>query len=783
MKRLFAVLSLAIILFCFTSCQEKNDLITKPYNEKINIIPAPLSLTQGEGFYLLSNKSSFYAVEPEVKKVAEFFAAKLNTATGYSIKVVEKEAAQVIMLLIDESLNVNDEGYTLDVTTDKVTVKAKTAQGIFYGMQSFMQLLPAEIESPKAIKNAIWKAPVVSIKDEPRFEYRGVHRDVSRHFITVEEMKKHIEVLSLFKINTLHWHLTDDQGWRIEIKKYPKLTEIGGKRMEGEGYEYGGFYTQEEIKDIIDYAAERFITVIPEIELPGHAMAAIAAYPELSCTGEQYVPRIIWGVEDIVFCAGKENVFEFLENVIEEVAALFPGEYIHIGGDECPKAEWKKCPLCQQRIKEEGLKAQDGHTAEERLQSYFVQRMEKVVAKHGKKIIGWNEILEGGLAPNATIMSWQGERGGIIAANMGHDVIMTPNSNGMYIDQFEGDNKIEPLAIGGYTTIERIYDYNPMPDTLLGTGNEKHIKGVQCNTWSEYMYTSELVEYRTYPRAIALAEIAWSALESKNYDDFCRRLDNAYVRLDGHNIHYHIPQPEQPNGSCNFVAFTDEVTLEFTTSRPIKVVYTLDGSEPTPESTQYTEPITIKETTTLKIRSVLISGKMSPVREITVEKQSFKPAKEVADTKPGLNMEVYNGMFLNVDELKGKEVATSVEIKALLEIRGYVKTDESMRGVEQYGAIATGYIEIPEDDVYYVSSNNEEVWIGGELVIDNRGEPKKYSRKDKSIALAKGLHEVKVVFLGHIIGGWPSNWHDGSIMLRRAGETEFKAVTPEMLKR
>ena len=312
--------------------------------------------------------------------------------------------------------------------------------------------------------------PCVTVKDEPRFGYRGIMLDPCRHFMSDEDVNKHLDVLSLFKINRMHWHLTDDQGWRIEIKQYPKLTETGAKRIEGEGFEYGGFYTQEEVKDIVRYASERFITVIPEIEIPGHEMAAIAAYPELSCGEEVLPPRIIWGVEDIVLCAGKESTFEFFENVFKEIVELFPGEYVHIGGDECPKSEWKKCPLCQKRIREEGLTAKDDHTAEERLQSYFVQRMEKVLAKYGKKIIGWDEILEGGLAPTATVMSWRGEQGGIAAASMDHEVIMTPQNDGMYLDRSQGAFKQDPVHIGWFAAIETFCTYNLVPAHMLKTG-------------------------------------------------------------------------------------------------------------------------------------------------------------------------------------------------------------------------------------------------------------------------------------------------------------------------
>lgn len=779
MKKLLATFCAGMALCFLASCAEPQGEV-KSYNQGINIIPTPQSLVQHDGFFRLGSNTAIAAASPEAKTVAEFFAAKMRTATGLNIQVAEKGNIQ---LSVDPSLDVaNDEGYTLDVTKDGAVVVAKTAQGLFYGMQSFLQLLPAEIESPSKVNGVAWQAPAVSIKDAPRFGYRGIMLDPCRHFMPVENVKKYLDVLSLFKMNRMHWHLTDDQGWRIEIKKYPKLTEIASKRIDGEGTEHSGYYTQEEIKEIVKYAADRFITVVPELELPGHEMAAIAAYPNLSCKGEQGTPRVIWGVEDIVMCPGKEDMFTFLQDVIDEMVPLFPSEYFHIGGDECPKISWKNCPLCQKRIKEEGLKADSKHSAEERLQSYVIQRMEKYLATKGKKIIGWDEILEGGLAPSATVMSWRGEDGGIAAALMDHTVIMTPGGNGMYLDAYQGDSKIEPVTIGGYTLLEKTYSYDPIPDTLVAMGKSNYILGVQGNTWSEYMYDEAKRDYMVFPRILAVAEIGWTNLDRKDYKDFERRIENACVRLDGHAINYHIPQPEQPNGSCNFVAFTDKASLEFKTTRPIKMVYTLDGSEPTPVSTAYTAPIEITETTTLKIASVLPSGKMSPIRTIQVEKQSLAPAKEVAKTTPGLNMEVTDGMYLNVKELEAaqKETKKSV-IKDLKEIRSVVKTSESMRGVNQYAAVATGYVNIPEDGVYFISSDLEEVWIDGKLLVNNGGEVKRFSRHDSSVALAKGLHEIKAVFLGHIIGGWPSNWNDGSIKLRKSDAKEFTAITPEML--
>lgn len=754
---------------------------TRSYNEGINIIPMPQSLTVQDGTFRVNNSTSISAKTSEAKTVAEYFAMKMRRSTGYDIPVGESGN---IKLNIDPSMEINAEGYRLNVTGSEVNIEAKTTQGLFYGLQSFMQLLPAEIESPEKVNGIAWTAQSVSITDEPRFGYRGLMIDPCRHFMTVDEIKKQLDVMALFKMNRIHWHLTEDQGWRIEIKKYPKLTEVGSKRIEGEGYEYGPFfYTQEDIKEVVKYASERFITIIPEIELPGHELAAISAYPELSCKGQPISPRIIWGVEDVVMCAGKELPFEFMENVIAEVAQLFPGEYLHIGGDECPKTSWKNCPLCQKRIRQEGLQAKDGHSAEERLQSYFVQRMEKVAAKYGKKIIGWDEILEGGLSPTATVMSWRGEKGGIAAALTSHDVIMTPGSNGLYLDYYQGDSKIEPVSIGGYSLCEKTYSYNPTPDTLVAMGKEHFIKGVQGNVWSEYLYNNSIREYMTFPRALAIAEVGWTNTDRKDYKDFERRINNAYVRMDAHGINYHIPMPEQPGGSCDFVAFTDQATLEFKTSRPEKMVYTTDGSEPTAQSDEYTTPLTFNENTTLKIATVLPSGKLSKVRTVTIQKQTPSKGQELKNPAKGLEMRVKYGSYLNTDGFDEKDMKFDNKkiIKTTRELTSVEKRSDSMRGVKQYAAIANGYINIEEDGVYYFSSDLEEIWIDGKLLISNKNEAKRHSRNDKSVALGKGMHKIKAVFLGHIIGGWPSNWNDGSIKIRKAGSDKFEKIEEDIL--
>jgi len=392
---------------------------------------------------------------------------------------------QVSLILI-QNKNLGDEGYELVSTADGIKITAEKNAGLFYGCQSLKQLLPPEIFSKTLTENIKWKIPCVNISDKPRFKWRGLMLDPCRHFFDVDFIKKFIDLMALCKFNVFHWHLTEDQGWRIEIKKYPELTKIAAWRKEKDGSISGGFYSQKQIREIVEYAAERFITVLPEIEMPGHSIAAISAYPELSCSGGQVDVPTAWGVHENVYCAGNENTFKFLEDVLTEVFDLFPGEYIHIGGDECPKANWKKCPKCQKRIKNENLKNED------ELQSYFIKRMEKFVNKNGKRLVGWDEILEGGLAPNATVMSWRGTEGGIAAAKQGHDVVMSPVTH-CYFDFSQTDD--EKIDIGGSvtTTTEKVYEFDPIPDELSDE-EAKHILGGQGNLWTEHIATAERAE-------------------------------------------------------------------------------------------------------------------------------------------------------------------------------------------------------------------------------------------------------------------------------------------------
>ncbi len=512
----------------------------------LSIIPAPASIIRQTGNFTFSAKTKIIVspLNSETKLSADLLALLVKNPTGQNIAVIqgEKPGNGTVFMVLDSSIK-NDEGYILSVNAKGITIKAKTAVGLFYAIQTIRQLLPVEIEKSTVIKGIQLSVPACEIADEPRFAYRGMHLDVGRHLFPVASIKQYIDMLALHKMNTFHWHLTEDQGWRIEIKKYPKLTQIGAYRKETvagaqkktnntfDGKPYGGFYTQAEVREIVAYAGSKFITVLPEIEMPGHAIAALTSYPELSCTGGPFEVRKLWGVDEDVFCAGNEEVFTFLQDVLTEVMDLFPSKYIHIGGDECPKKRWEKCPKCQKRIKDEGLKN------ELELQSYFIRRIEKFVSSKGRNIIGWDEILEGGLAPGATVMSWRGEAGGIEAAKSGHNVIMTPGKY-TYFCYYQSENHDgQPLALGGYVPLELVYGYNPTPKELTAE-EQKHILGLQGCLWTEQIQTPEILEFMAYPRTFAIAETGWTPDSQKNFENFVSRLKVLTKRYDAIGINY-----------------------------------------------------------------------------------------------------------------------------------------------------------------------------------------------------------------------------------------------------
>ena len=540
MKKSFYLLLCMALLF---SCSNSG---SSPDQKNVYaIIPAPISLVPMNGSFAFSEKSKIIlsTLNNETKLAADFLALLIKNPTGLSIPVEQgnKEISQSVIMSLDPSIG-NDEGYVLHITPKKISVKAKSAVGMFYAVQTLRQLLPVEVENDKLVEGLILSVPACEIRDEPRFAYRGMHLDVGRHMFPVATIKRYIDMMALHKLNTFHWHLTEDQGWRIEIKKYPGLTEIGGFRKETlvghgqtrpkvfDGKPYGGFYTQDEVKDIVAYANSKFITIIPEIEMPGHSLAALAAYPEFSCTGGPFEVATSWGVFPDVYCAGKDATFHFLEDVLSEVLDLFPGTYIHIGGDECPKDRWEECQACQNRIKEEGLKD------ERELQSYFISRIEKFLISKNRKLIGWDEILEGGLAPEATVMSWTGIEGGIEAAKQKHDVIMTPNQH-VYFWWYQCEPEGQPLAAGGYLPLEKVYSYDPMPE-LLTAEEQKHILGLQACLWSEYVDSPELLDYMVYPRMFAMAETAWTPASKKDFEGFLSRFEIVKKRYDILGLNY-----------------------------------------------------------------------------------------------------------------------------------------------------------------------------------------------------------------------------------------------------
>ncbi len=513
--------------------------------KELAIIPAPVSITRLKGNFVITPKTRIVLspINEETRLAADFLCQLVKNPTGLNPAVTKgtKSVKGSVFMTLDTAIK-NKEGYTLTVTPKRIAIHAQSAVGLFYAVQTIRQLLPVEVEKQQVVKGIKLTIPSCLIMDEPSFVYRGMHLDVGRHLFPVEYIKRYIDMIAMHKMNSFHWHLTDDQGWRIEIKEYPKLTETGAFRKETlvghggkqpfvyDGKPYGGFYTQEEVRDIVNYAKSRFVTIIPEIEMPGHALAALASYPELSCTGGPFEVFPRWGVVEDVYCAGRDETFNFLEGVLTEVIGLFPGKYIHIGGDECPKTRWKKCPFCQARIKAEGLKD------ENELQSYFIQRIEKFLISKGRKIIGWDEILEGGLAPEATVMSWRGITGGIAAARQKHDVIMTP-SRYVYLDYYQCEPEGQPLAIGGYLPLERVYSYNPMP-TELTSEEQKYILGIQGNLWTEYILTPEQLEYMAFPRAFAIAETGWTPDKRKDFEDFLSRFGIQRKRYDEIGINY-----------------------------------------------------------------------------------------------------------------------------------------------------------------------------------------------------------------------------------------------------
>ncbi len=597
-----------------------------PSQNDINIIPQPSTAYVQPGSFDLGPDARIITQmeRPDLVAVCEYFNDILERSAGFRLEIVDDEhvtsfSGDLVFTTFNADTSWDVGAYRLEVGNRSVVLQANDPPGLFNGVQTLLQLFPPEIMSNNVVEGIDLECQAVYIYDHPRFEWRGMHLDVCRHFFPKEFIKKYLDLMAMYKMNVFHWHLTEDQGWRIEIDKYPELTEVSAWRTEPDGSVYGGYYTKDDIREIVAYASERQITIVPEIEMPGHCVATLAAYPELSCTGGPFDVATIWGVKEDVYCAGNEQTFEFLENVLLEVMELFPGEYIHIGGDEVPKTRWEKCRKCQARIRNEGLANED------ELQSYFIKRMEKFLNEHDRKLIGWDEILEGGLAPEATVMSWRGEEGGIAAAQMGHDVVMSPNSN-CYFDHYQADPATQPKAIGGLTTLKDVYHYSPVP-AELNEAEQEHILGAQGNVWTEYIATPEYAEYMAVPRMLALAEVDWS-LESKiNWERFLRKLEPHFVRLAIMDVNY-----------CDAI-FAVEITPEFDQDSKVLLIkmeteipnaeirYTLDGSEPELTSLLYDTLYKLKESATIKARTFVDGIKKGHVatRDVKLHKGVGKP--------------------------------------------------------------------------------------------------------------------------------------------------------------
>ncbi|HLK28457.1 MAG TPA: family 20 glycosylhydrolase [Puia sp.] len=605
MKKLFFILLLqSAITFSFAQSD----------NQALSIIPEPVSVTKNAGYFKLPENISIETKNnQELSNIATMLAKQLSESTGYKASVANTSGTIRFVLNSPEDKAIGNEGYKLDVTADNIIIKANKPAGVFYGVQTLLQLFPKEIESKSVAKDVKWQAPLVSITDYPRFAWRGLMFDVARHFFTKQQVKDFIDEMVKYKYNLLHWHLTDDEGWRIEIKSLPKLTEVGAWNVKRIGYfgtfsvpganeprDYGGFYTQDDIKEVIQYAKEKYVNILPEVDVPGHSLAAITAYPELSCSNGVVNQGVGSGQEikdwnthtalvDDNLCPANENVYVFLDKVLTEVAKLFPFEYIHMGGDETFKTFWEKSDAVKALMKKEGLKNM------EEVQSYFEKRVEKIVESKGKKFMGWDEILEGGLAPNAAVMSWQGMKGGIKAAQMQHDVVMTPTTF-VYIDYMQGDPIVEPHV---YATLRlnTAYSFEPVPDGV----DAKYIKGGQANLWTEQVYNTRHLQYMVWPRSLAVAECLWSPKEKKNWDNFARKTEVHFDRMDVEQVKYArtmfdpiFTAKKDANDSLQIGLATEVNGLD--------IYYSFDNSHPDNFYPKYTSPLSVpKESVMLKV--------------------------------------------------------------------------------------------------------------------------------------------------------------------------------------
>ena len=760
MKKTLLLFTVALVIACAPQPRQAGVL---------NVIPYPNDVVTGEGQFNVAGASVAYDenLDQATANIINAFAAQLSKVTGVESAVSAGSQDAGFVFAYDES--VPAEAYVLYVTPEGVRVKASGLRGFNYAVQTIKQMLPVEIFADAVSADAAWVLPVVTINDAPRFAYRGLHLDEGRHFFGVEQVKRYLDLMEVHKLNKFHWHLTEDQGWRIEIKKYPRLTEVGSVRAgtcikkdftshDGVPYGEGMWYTQDQIREIVAYAASKGIDVIPEIDLPGHMQGALAAYPELGCTGGPYEVWTRWGVSEDVLCAGNEKVYEFLEDVLTEVCELFPYEYIHVGGDECPKVRWESCPKCQAKIRKLGLKDKDGQKAEHYLQSYVISRIEKFLNAKGRKVIGWDEILEGGIAPNATIMSWRGEAGGIEATRQGHDAIMTPNTY-FYLDYYQStDVANEPFGIGGYLPIEKCYSYEPYAEGMTPQ-QQAHVIGVQANLWTEYIATADHLYYMLLPRLAALAEVQWCNADRKDWDRFYAAADVFCSIYDvmGYNYATHVLQVKgeiEVNPSEENVV----VTLDAQGDAPIR--YTLNGKTPGRCSKLYKEPLVITESCELKAAAMRdgvepkIFTKKFDFHKATGKTVTYsrQPHRRYSATAPG-------GL---VDAVRGPEVFKSVEWTAWNGKPFDIIVD--MEETQPYSSVTLGLVSNKPSYLFLPKAISVAVSDDGVAYADVAAQEYEIEGKDDPDTLAErtlSFSETSARYLKITVTPVPANpeWH------------------------
>ena len=747
--------SALLLLITIISCKSTtNNQGESTANYEVIPLPEMIITPQADAdkpFVLTADtKITYPEGDASLQQYAGFLQEYIKKQAGIEVNIAPNQNNETnTITLLQNYQNNNKEAYQVVVNAKNITVNGASKAGTFYGVQLLRKSIPVQ-----KVGKVIF--PAKEITDKPYFAYRGAHLDSARHFFTADSVRIYIDMLALHNINKFHWHLTDDQGWRFESKKYPELTVVGSTRSQTmvnkqwdtfDGKPHGGFYTQQEMKDIVKYAADRNITVIPEIDLPGHMVAALATYPQLGCTGGPYKVRETWGIAEDVLCAGNPETYDFIKNILEEVTEVFPSEYIHIGGDECPKDSWKKCPKCQAKIKELGIKGDAKHTAEEYLQSHIITFAEEVLAKKGRKIIGWDEILEGGLAPNATVMSWRGIGGAIEAAKSNHDAIMTPVSY-CYFDYYQTDKTDkEPLAIGGYVPVERVYSFNPYPDAL-NKEQQKHILGVQANVWTEYIKTFKHVQYMVLPRFAALAEVQWEdPAKPKDYNQFLQRLMRLLpiYQLEGYNYAKHIfdlrAEVKPEVGDI-------QVTLSCLQDTPI--YYTTDGSEPTKSSNVYKEPLKLTQDTHLKAKVFGQETESSFEQQFFFNKATVRPIEFLS--KPSHNY-TFGGAITLVDGRKGGTNSRSGEwlgfSEAPCEVVITLKENTPVKEVRFNALIETGdWIYPPTSFEVWGSKDGKSYNL---LAKENYALPNKTLKEIKTYSLS--FPEKEVTYLKVKING------------------------------